>query len=39
MATFTTIVVLGFMAVGIISMVFSSKYEAEAEKDGLLQTI
>mgnify|MGYP000895499651 CR=1 FL=1 len=37
MTVFTSIVVLSFTAAGIISMVFSFKYEAQAEKDGLIQ--
>lgn len=32
-----TVIVLGLFALGAISMVFSSKYEVQAERDGLIQ--
>jgi hypothetical protein len=31
------VIVFGFMIVGVASMIFSTKYEHQAQKDGLLQ--
>lgn len=36
MATF---IALSLFGLGVISMIFSSKYEVQAQKDGLIQTL